>query len=284
MRIDAHQHFWIPEKFPYPWMPEGENVLRRSYLPEDLLPVLQQHRFDGSIVVQAATDPAEAGWLLSLADENPLILGVVGWVDLTSPGLPCVLDQLQRHPRFRGVRHPVHDEADPQWLLRPEVLAGLAELARRDIPFDLLLRPIHLPLVPLLVDRVPDLRMVIDHLAKPKPGTGDLDAWAHDLSRAAQVPHVYCKLSGLVTEADPGTWTARDFAPLLTHALAAFGAERCLFGSDWPVCCLAASWKQVLAIFTQACGPVPQQQRDWLLGGTAIRFYRLPGTGPGTNS
>ena len=284
MRIDAHQHFWIPEKFPYPWMPEGESLLRRNYLPEDLLPLLEQNRFHGSIVVQAATDPAEAAWLLSLADENPFILGVVAWVDLTSPGLPHVLDRLQRHPRFRGVRHPVHDEPHPQWLLRPDVLAGLAELARRDIPFDLLLRPPHLPLVPLLADHVPNLRMVIDHLAKPKLAGPALDAWAQNLSRAAQLPQVYCKLSGMVTEADPGTWTARDFAPLVTHALAAFGAERCLFGSDWPVCRLAASWKQVLAIFTQACGPLPQDQRDWLLGGTAIRFYRLPDPGSGTNS
>lgn len=275
MRIDAHQHFWSLEKFRYSWMPEGESVLRRDYLPGDLAPILVEHRFDGSVAVQATTDPGEADWLLSLADEHPFVKGVVAWVDVASPELPRTLDRLQRHPRFVGVRHPVHDEADERWMVREGVLAGLGELARRGVPYDLLLRPMHLKLVPEIAERVPGLRMVIDHLAKPRIAERELEGWAGDLARAAEVPEVYCKLSGMVTEAGLRTWKAQDLAPYVAHALAVFGPERCMFGSDWPVCRLAGSWKQVLAAFTQACGPLPQETRDCLLGETAIRFYGL---------
>ena len=275
MRIDAHQHFWQLTKFDYAWMPEGESVLRRDYLPEDLAPILEEHRFDGCVTVQATTDAGEAGWLLGLARENSFVKGVVVWTDLTSADLGRELDSLQRDAKFRGVRHPVHDEEDARWLLREDVLSGLAELARRDIPYDLLLRPIHLPLVPLVAARVPGLRMVIDHLAKPYIADHLLEGWAEDLAEAAKLPQVFCKLSGMVTEASPQSWTARDLAPFVEHALQVFGPARCMFGSDWPVCRLAGSWKKVLAGFTQACGPLPQGVRDQLLGETAIRFYGL---------
>ena len=275
MRIDAHQHFWQLTRFDYAWMPQGESVLKRDYLPEDLGPVLEEHRFDGCVTVQATTDSGEARWLLDLARENSFIKGVVVWTDLTSSGLPYELDRLQRDAKFSGVRHPVHDEQDARWLVRDDVLLGLAELARRDIPYDLLLRPIHLPLVPLVAERVPGLRVVIDHLAKPYIADHLVEGWAEDLAEAAKLPQMFCKLSGMVTEASPQSWTARDLQPYVAHALAVFGPKRCMFGSDWPVCRLAASWKQVLAGFTQACGPLPQHVRDELLGETAIRFYGL---------
>jgi len=275
MRIDAHQHFWQLTRFHYAWMPEGESVLKRDYLPEDLGPILEEHRFDGCIAVQATTDPGEAQWLLHLAEANSFIKGAVVWTDLTSPGLHAELDILQQSLKFKGIRHPVHDEPDARWLLREDVLAGLMELARRDIPYDLLLRPIHLPLVPLVADRVPNLRMVIDHIAKPPIVEGKLEGWAQSLSEAAKLPQVFCKLSGMVTEANLQTWKAQDLQPFIAHTLKVFGPERCMFGSDWPVCRLAAGWKQVLAAFTQACGPLPQGVRDQLLGETAIRFYGL---------
>lgn len=275
MRIDAHQHFWKLGKFDYPWMPEGESILRRDYLPRDLGPILEDHRFEGSIAVQATTDVGEADWLLGLAAENPFIRGVVGWVDLTSDRLGRDLDRLQRDRRFVGVRHPVHDEEDQRWLLRDDVVAGLKELARRNIPYDLLLRPIHLSLVPLLAERVPQLRMVIDHLAKPKITGHLLAGWAEDLAQAARLPQLYCKLSGMITEASPQTWNSADLAPYVKHALSVFGPERCMFGSDWPVCKLAGSWKQVLAAFTQACGPLPQNVRSYLLEEAAAAFYRI---------
>ncbi len=275
MRIDAHQHFWDLERLPYPWMPAEPSPLRRNFLPADLQPKLERNRFDGSVVVQASTHPDEAAWLLDLADQYGSILGVVAWVDLTSPELGHALDRLQQRKKFKGVRHPVHDEADDRWLLRPDVIAGLKELERRDIPYDLLLRPRHLPLVPELAERVPKLRMVIDHIAKPLIAQQVMDPWARDMAVASQIPQVFVKMSGMITEADWKGWTAGDLSPYVQHVLKLFGPERMMFGSDWPVCLLAGDWKQVLAAFTQAIGAQPMDLREHLLGGTAARFYDL---------
>src|SRR5579872_2289587 len=167
MRIDAHQHFWDIGRFQYPWMPPGESPLRRNFLPKDLEPILKRNRFDASVVVQANVIADETRWLLKLAAEHEFIRGVVGWADLTDPRLGATLDEFQRHTKFKGVRHLVHDEPDVNWLVRDDVLAGLRELARRGIPYDLLLRPQHLGLVPRLAGLVPNLHMVIDHIAKP---------------------------------------------------------------------------------------------------------------------
>ncbi len=248
--------------------------MRRDYLPEDLAPVLEENRFDGTVLVQANTVLEETHWFLQLADENPFIRGVVGWVDLCSPQLGATLDELQRHPRFKGVRHLVHDEPDVEWLLRKEVIAGLGELARRGLPYDLLLRPPHLPLVPRIAEQVPDLRMVIDHIAKPPIASHSLEGWAEDMAAAAQLPQVYCKLSGMITEAGP-EWTAEDLRPFVQHVMSCFPPERLMFGTDWPVCLLRGRWKQVLAAFTQAIGAQPQDVREQLLGGTACEFYGL---------
>lgn len=275
MRIDAHQHFWDLGRFDYSWMPPGDSILRRNYLPADLQPILEANRFQGTVLVQANTRIEETHWFLELAAENPWIFGVVGWVDLTSQHLGETLDRLQQHPKFKGVRHPVHDEEDARWILRDDVLSGLAELARRGLPYDLLIRPIHLPLIPLIVERVPALRMVIDHIAKPFIADRHMDGWRHEIAAAAEFPQVYCKLSGMITEADPMNWKPDDLRPYVQHVLNVFGPERLMFGSDWPVCKLAGNWKQVLAAFTQACGAQSQQVRDCLLGDTASAFYRL---------
>lgn len=275
VRIDSHQHFWDLAKFPYPWMPPSPNVLRRNYLPADLKPVLDANRFDGCVTVQATMHPGEATWMLELADANPFIKGVVGWVDLTGADLPKTLDGLQRHPKFRGVRHPVHDEPDANWLLRADVVQGLKELERRDIPYDLLLKPPHLPVVPKLVERVPELRMVVDHIAKPLIAQKTMEPWARDIAALAKLPTIWVKLSGMITEADRNSWRPPDLAPYLHHVYQLFGPDRLMFGSDWPVCLLAGSWKQVLAAFTQCVGPLKQDARDKLLGGTAAKFYGL---------
>jgi len=275
MRIDAHQHFWDVTLLDYPWMPPGDTILRRNYLPEDLAPVLDQHHFDGTVVVQANVVMRETWWLLDMASTSPLIKGVVAWVDLTDPQAGAVLDQCAKHPKFKGVRHIVHDEPDIHWLLRDDVMRGLRELARRDIPYDLLLRPPHLPLIPELADRVPGLRMVIDHIAKPLIAEHVMEPWARDMEVVSQIPGMHCKLSGMITEADHRNWSAEDLRPYVQHVLKLFGPDRLIFGSDWPVCRLAGSWKQVLAAFTQACGPLPQAEREKMLGGTAERFYRL---------
>ena len=174
-RIDAHQHFWQVGRFPYAWMPQPPSPLCRDYLPDDLAPILERNRFEGAVAVQAAHDPGETEWLLELAGRNAFILGVVGWVDLTDPRVGATLDLLQRNPRFKGVRHMVQDEPDPNWILRDDVIRGLREVAIRDLTFDLLLYPKHLAAVgPRLVERAPRLRMVIDHIAKPPIAAG---AW-----------------------------------------------------------------------------------------------------------
>lgn len=275
MRIDAHQHFWNVSRLSYPWMPAGDSVLRRNYLPEDLAPVLRQHHFDGCLVVQANVVMDETWWLLDLAAQHEFIRGVVAWVDLTDPRLGDALDQCGRHAKFKGVRHIVHDEPDPRWLLRPGVLRGLRELAQRGLPYDLLLRPPHLPLIPELADKVPELRMVIDHLAKPLIAAGELEPWARDIEIVSRIPGMHCKVSGMITEANHASWSADDLRPYVQHALHLFGPGRLMFGSDWPVCRLAGSWKQVLAAFTQACGPLPQAEREKILGETAVAFYSL---------
>ena len=275
MRIDAHQHFWDIGRLEYAWMPPGESVLRRNYLPEDLVPALEQHHFDGSVVVQANVVLEETWWLLELASASEKIKGVVAWVDLTDPHVGHKLDRCQKHAKFKGVRHIVHDEPDLRWLLREDVLNGLRELARRGIPYDLLLRPPHLPLLPELADKVAGLRMVIDHIAKPLIASHEMEPWALDMEVASRIPGMHCKLSGMITEADHKSWTAADLRPYVQHVLQLFGPDRLMFGSDWPVCRLAGSWKQVLAAFTQACGPLPQTEREKILGGSALKFYGL---------
>jgi L-fuconolactonase len=274
MRIDAHQHFWDLQKLSYPWMPKG-SILERNFLPEDLKPKYERNRFDGSVVVQATTQMEEAWWLLELAREHWFIKGVVAWVDLTSPELPKALDALQRQPRFAGVRHPVHDEPDDRWLLRDAVIEGLRELARRDVPYDLLLRPQHLPILPELADRVPGLRMVIDHIAKPRIAEQVFEPWAYDMARAAEIPGIHVKLSGMITEARIPGWTAEDLKPYVKHVMSLFPPERLMYGSDWPVCLLAGSYKATLAAFTQSIGAQPEAVRNEILGGTAVRFYGL---------
>jgi L-fuconolactonase len=279
MRIDSHQHFWDLDRLSYPWIPPAPSPLRRNFLPQSLKPMLDRNRFDGSITVQATTQPEEAGWLLNLAQENAFILGVVAWVDLTSPELGHVLDHLQAHPKFKGVRHPVHDEPDDRWLLRAEVVEGLRELERRGIPYDLLLRPRHLRVVPELVEKVPGLAMVIDHIAKPLIAQRVMDGWAEDMERIAKFPHIHVKVSGLITEANTrankAKWSADDLRPYVQHVLGLFGPDRLMFGSDWPVCLLAGSWKEVLAAFTQALGARSMELREKILGETARGFYKL---------
>ena len=275
MRVDAHQHFWDLSRFPYAWMPPDPSPLRRNFLPPDLAPILDANHFDGSVVVQATTVPEEARWLLGLADEHVFIKGVVAWVDLTADDAGQQLDRLQRHPKLKGIRHPVHDEADDEWLLREDVVRGLREVARRELTYDLLLRPRHLRLVPELAERVPNLRLVIDHIAKPQVAEARLEGWAEHMARVSQIPQVFVKLSGMITEADRKNWTAEHLKPFVNHVLGLFGPERCMFGSDWPVCLEAGRWKEVLAAFTQAVGPAPVETRAKLLGETAARFYRL---------
>ena len=278
--VDSHHHFWDLDRLDYPWMSPGPNVLRRNYLPEDLAPLLDAGGVSRTVVVQATHAAAEAGFLLDLAEATSFVAGVVAWVDLTSPDVGKVLDGLMRTPKLVGIRHQVHDEADEAWLVRDHVVRGLREVASRGLAYDLLLRPRHLKYVRPLADRVPNLRMVVDHIAKPLIAQGVMEPWADDIAAIAAIAPVVCKVSGMVTEADHANWTTGDLGPYVSHVVEQFGFERLMWGGDWPVCRLAATYEQVLgAALDMVCG-TSDEDRDRFLGGTAVDFYRLEVAAP----
>jgi L-fuconolactonase len=274
--IDTHQHFWELSRFEYPWMAGADlDPLRRDYLPADLEPLLRPAGVDRTIFVQAQHDVEESRWVLGLAERHEFLAGVVGWVDLASEACEDQLAELRSHPLLVGVRHITHDEPDDDWVVRDDVLRGLRVLERHRVPFDLLFRPRHLRHVPTLARALPDLPMVIDHLAKPLIKEGRMDGWREDLETAAAFPNVSCKLSGMVTEADWKAWGPADLAPYVRVALEAFGPERLMFGSDWPVSTLCASYQQVVSALREALGPISADESAQIFGGTAERFYRL---------
>ncbi|HEV3344984.1 MAG TPA: amidohydrolase family protein [Pirellulales bacterium] len=279
--IDAHHHFWRldqPAPFNYEWLKAPQNAaIRRDYLPEHLQPHLQAAGVERSILVQTQHNLAENPWALELADRHDFIAGVVGWVDLASEGCEAELLQFKNHPKFVGVRHVVQDEPDDGFIVRPDVLGGLKVLERHGVPFDLLFYVKHLRHVPTLVQQLPDLPMVIDHLSKPHIKDKRLDDWLPHFRAAAKFPNVYCKLSGMVTEADWQHWTADDLKPYVQTALELFGPDRLLFGSDWPVCELAGTYERVFEALSEALGPISPDERQAIFGATAQRFYRLPG-------
>ncbi|MDP6273343.1 MAG: amidohydrolase family protein [Dehalococcoidia bacterium] len=273
--VDSHHHFWDLTHLDYPWMPPGDNVLRQNRLPEDLKPLIDGVGVQRTVIVQAHSSIEEAHWLLGLADENDFVAGVVAWVELADPDVGNTLDLLQMDPYFKGVRHIWHDEPDDAWIVRPAVLNGLKELARRDIPFDLLPRPKHLPYIPRVLDAVPDLRTVVDHIAKPFIAEGIFEPWLSDLKRVAEIPGVHCKVSGMVTEADTDNWNPDALTPYVANVIEMFGYDRLMFGSDWPVCTLAGTYEQVFQAAKQALGPMSDANRDAVFGGNAEQFYGL---------
>ncbi len=273
--IDSHQHFWDLGRFEYPWMTSKLVPLHRNFLPSDLSPLMARAGVDRTVVVQAHPSLAESRWLLGLAKENEFIAGAVVWVDLTRSELEKDLDELQSHSRFKGVRHLIENEPDDAWMIRQDALRGFAELERRNLPYDLLVWPRHLKYVPILRDRCPRLKLVVDHIAKPPIAQGKLDAWARDLETVAGLPNIWCKLSGLVTQADWNTVTANDLRPYIRHAIAVFGYERVMFGSDWPVCTLARTYQPVVEILREALGPISEEHGAKVWGRNAIDFYRL---------
>ena len=265
--IDAHQHFWQVGRFDYPWMSEA---LARDYLPTDLAPILKQNNIEKTVLVQASNSLAESHWLLELADSNDFIAGVVGWVDLTTPEI----DHLS-HPKLKGVRHLVESEPNNDWLIQPSVLAGLKQLSARGLSYDLLVHTRHLRHVPLVAETCPDLKLVIDHLAKPPIARNEIKEWSHAFKPLARYQNLYCKLSGLVTEANWTSWRTDDLRPYVDCALEFFGPDRMLFGSDYPVCLLAASYDRVLDSFQEILRYLSDTDREKIFSTNAARFYRL---------
>jgi len=276
--VDAHQHFWqLGRPFDYGWLDDPANAaIRRDYLPGDLTPLLLPAGVDRTVFVQTQHDPAENRWVLGLAEAYDFIAGVVGWVDLAGPDCGRQLDEFADHPKFVGVRHIVQDEPDDDYIVRDDVVRGLKVLESRGVPFDLLFHVRHLRHVPELARRLPDLPMVIDHLAKPRIAEGRLDDWLPAFRAAAESsPNVHCKLSGMITEADRRAWTPADLRPYVRAAIDLFGPDRLMFGSDWPVCELAGTYGQVRDALVEALGPISEADRSAIFGRTAARFYGL---------
>ncbi|HEX3185813.1 MAG TPA: amidohydrolase family protein [Pyrinomonadaceae bacterium] len=267
MIVDAHQHFWQVGRFDYPWMTEKSGVLYRDYLPSE-----PQSGVDQIVVVQASNSIAESRWLLSLADKYDFIAGVVGWVDLASANVDDQLAELTKHPSFKGVRHLAESEPADDWLVQPEVISGLQRLAAHDVTYDLLVHTRHLRHTGTVAERCPDLRLVVDHLAKPPIAKHGFKEWAWEFKPLAEFPNMYCKLSGLVTEANWNSWTVDDLRPYVECALDVFGPQRLMFGSDHPVCLLAASYQRVLESFQEIVG---DEHRDLIFAENARAFYRL---------
>jgi L-fuconolactonase len=255
-------------------MGEG-SPLKRNYLPEDLGPLLKAAGVDKTVIVQAHDSVEETRWLLELAAETDFVAGVVGWVDLTDPKVGATLDEFQRSEWFKGVRHMWEAEEDPAWLHDSGAIKGLKELARRGVCYDFLVRPPNLPYVPKIMEQVPGLRAVIDHIAKPLMKDHIVEPWLSDMRRIASINGMRCKVSGMVTEADHASWTVDDLGPYVHHILGMFGYDRLMFGSDWPVCTLAGSYEQVIGAARDILSSLRPHEKEAVFGGVARDFYRL---------
>lgn len=276
MRIDAHQHFWRYSAEEYDWIDDSMAVLRRDFLPKDLKPELEALGFDACIAVQARQTLDETRWLLKLADENPFIAGVVGWVDLRAENALDHLATFACNPKFVGVRHIIQTEHDERFLLRPDFLRGIAALQEFDLTYDILIYPRHLAVATEFVSRFPDQRFVLDHLAKPFIRAQSIEPWATHLRELAKFPNVFCKLSGMVTEADWKSWKPHHFKRYIETAMEAFGPDRLMIGSDWPVCKVAGSYFAVMSLVIEFLQCQPTETSEKILGGTAQRIWRLP--------
>ncbi|NIZ12603.1 amidohydrolase family protein [Phaeobacter sp. HF9A] len=273
MIIDAHQHFWRINRGDYSWMNDSVAAIRRDILPPDLAPLAAKAGVTGTVVVQAAPTVAESEFLLGLAAESPLIKGVVGWIDLTAD-VPAQLARLS-HPLLRGIRPMLQDIDATEWVLRDDVIAGLKQVARAGLRLDALVTPRHLPVIAALAQRVPELSIIVDHCAKPAFTDGDPGAkWREGMRRLAAHPQISCKLSGLANEYGPG-WSAETLRPVFDHVLECFGADRLMWGSDWPVLELAGDYPGWLSAAQSLARDLSAHERDALFSQTAIRVYDL---------
>jgi len=279
MRIDSHQHFWNYSAAEYPWISAGMERLACDHLPADLEAVARPVGVVGSVAVQARQSLAETRWLLSLAKKHPFIRGVVGWVDLRSEHVADDLAILADDEKFVGVRHVVQDEPDPRFVLGEAFVRGVRALHRFGLTYDLLIYPHQLPAAIDLVGLLPEQPFVLDHLAKPRiklpPKAGEMADWRRDIETLARHDNVCCKLSGLVTEAAWRQWQPADFTPVLDIALAAFGPDRLMFGSDWPVCLLSGEYAEVVGIIDDFISTLTPAEQSLIWADTACRVYRI---------
>jgi L-fuconolactonase len=275
--VDAHQHFWNPARGDYLWIPKGDPVLDRRYVPADLAPSLAQHKVDRTVLVQAAASVAESDYLLGLADATSFVAGVVGWVDFEKPAAKSDLARLAGHPAFKGVRPMIQDIPDINWMLREDIQWAYRAICDLDLTFDALGFPRHVEPFLALMKRYPALRVVVDHGMKPAIKDHDPTAfahWAEGMTRIAGQTHAFCKFSGLITEAG-ADWTVDDLRPYADHLLRVFGPKRIMWGSDWPVSRLAGGYDRWWDAARDLTSDLPPEAQDLIFGGTARQFYRL---------
>jgi len=276
MRIDGHQHFWTTQRDDYGWLTPDLELLYRDFGPEDLQPLLDQAGVDHTVLVQAAATTDETRYLLSIADNHPMVAGVVGWIDMDSPTRAIeALNEFVLHPKFVGIRPMIQDIEDPAWIDQSELDIVLDALVEMNICFDALVRSEHLPFLFNCLTRHPDLRVVIDHGAKPDIAGGERQPWADSIAAIASQTSAYCKVSGLITEAD-SSQTYDDVMPYLDHLLDVFGSERLIWGSDWPVLNVAGDYDGWYAASIERLSQLAVQDQENILGHNAIQFYGLP--------
>lgn len=274
MRVDAHQHFWLLERDDYHWMSDELTPLLQDYLPAHIQPHLLENTIAKTIVVQAAATVAETEYLLSLADENDWIAGVIGWIDFESTTSIDQIDRLAKHPKFKGVRPMIQDIKDCTWMLQPEFKRVFEQLEKAGLRFEALVKPEHLAHLYTLHARHPGLKLVVNHAAKPQVGRDEFASWAEDLARVASNQNAYCKLSGLLTEA-PANASVGLILPYFNHVLHAFGSTRVMWGSDWPVLNLAANYSHWVTLTEQLLSTISPEQQEHIWGRTAQEFYSL---------
>lgn len=274
-RIDAHQHFWKFNAAQYGWIGADQHVLRRDFLPADLEAELGAAGIGGTIAVQAQQNIDETRWLLALADQYPFLQGVVGWAPLIDVNVAATLEQLAVHPKLRAIRHVLHDEADDYYMLRDDFNRGVAELKPFGLAYDILIFERHLPQTIEFVDRHPNQVFIVDHLAKPRVRDGLVSPWRENMRELARRPHVYCKVSGLATEADHTGWSEQQLLSYMDIVLETFGPKRVVFGSDWPVCLLAIGYRKWAEIVSKFAGRLTEEERERIWSASAREAYRL---------
>jgi L-fuconolactonase len=275
LKIDSHQHFWTYEPIRDSWIDESMSILQDDFMPEHLQPILEHYGFQGSVVVQASQSPQENLFQLNNAESFPFIKGVIGWVDFLADDLNEQLESYQDFDKLKGFRHILQGEKNRAIMLSPKYSKGFELLNVSDYTYDVLVLPDQLKYLPELVKSFPNQRFVLDHLGKPNVRSQEISEWAKDIKSLAAFENVWCKVSGMVTEADLRNWKKEDFSPYLDIIFESFGAERVMFGSDWPVCRLAATYGQVLGIVEDYLAPYSATEKELFWGGNAAKFYNL---------
>lgn len=275
MIIDSHQHFWKYEPVKHAWIDDNMAVIRKDFMPSDLQSVYQDNGVDGCVAVQADQTLEETDFLLQLSKDNSFIKGVVGWVDLRADNLETTLEKYSEANKLKGFRHVVQGEPDHNFLLRPDFLRGIEVLQKNNYTYDILIFPHQLGAALEFVKRFPDMNFVIDHIAKPYIKDGFYDGWAALMTEIAKYENVYCKMSGIITEADYNTWTPEQIHPYMELVLEVFGPNRVMYGSDWPVCLVAGNYTKVKELTTNFIATLSASEQQQIMGTNAVKFYKL---------